>query len=69
MRYTFSSSAVVEGSNVFALPDHMELLFCDVHDCGHILPLVLFANEEFVIGGEGNSAALADQTNEGHVAL
>ena len=54
---------------MFALPDHMESLFCDIHVCQDILPFVLFANEEFVLGGEGNSAALANETNEGHLAL
>ena len=54
---------------MLALPDDMESLFSDIHDGYHILPLVLFANQEFVLGGEGNSATFANQTKEGHVAL
>ena len=56
---------VSEGTYVFALPDHVESLFCDIHVCHDILPFVLFANQEFVFGGEGNSAALANQTRPG----
>jgi len=54
---------------VFSLADHTESFLGDLHDCPHILPFVLFANEELVIGGECNSAALANETNERHVAL
>ena len=54
---------------MFAQADHIESLFCNIHDCHHIVPLVFFANEEFVIGRERNSAALANETNEGHFAL
>ena len=54
---------------MFDLPDHLEPLVCDVHDCRDILPLVLFANEEFILGGESNSAALTNETNERHMAL
>jgi hypothetical protein len=54
---------------VFALPDQMESSLCDIHNSHDILPFVLLAKEEFVFGGECNSAALADQTNEGDVAL
>ena len=60
---------IVEGLDVFALPDHMQPPFGNIHNGLHILPLVLFANEEFVLGGEGNSAALANEPKEGHVAL
>ena len=69
MRYTFCLSTIGEGLDVFALAKHIEFSFCDVHDGHHILPFVLFANEELVIGGERNSSALADQAKEGHVAL
>ena len=33
------------------------------------MPFVLFANQEFVIGSERNSATFPNQTNEGHLAL
>lgn len=69
MRYTFGLSMVVKGFDVFALPDHSGSLFCDIHDGQDILPFVLFAKEEFVLGREGNSATFANQTNEGHLAL
>ena len=69
MRYTLCLSTVVEGSDVFGLATHMEPLFGDIHVCNNILPIVPFANEEFVLGGEGHSAAFANETNEGHVAL
>jgi len=69
MRYTFGASAVLEGFEVFALPDDVELLFGNLHNSHHVLPFVLFANQEFVLGGEDNPAAFADQTNEGHLAL
>ena len=69
MGYTFGSSLVVEGLDVFALPDHMESLCCYIHICQDILPFVFFANQEFVLGGDGNSAALANETKEGHLAL
>ena len=54
---------------MFALADHMELTLGNIHICHDILPFVFFANQEFVRGGEGNSAALANETKEGHVAL
>ena len=69
MGYTFGSSLVVEGLDGFALPDHKESLCCDIHICQDILPFVFFANQEFVLGGESNSAACANETNEGHLAL
>lgn len=69
MGYTFGSSMVVEGSDLFTLPDHLESLFGNIHVCHDILPFVLFANEEFVLGGERNSAAFANEPNEGHFAL
>jgi hypothetical protein len=69
MGYTFGSLGVVEGLDVFALPDHVESLFGEIHVCQDILPFVLFANEEFVLGSAGNSAAFADQTNESYFAL
>ena len=69
MRSTFGSSMVVEGTDVFALADDVELLFCNIYVCQDIVPLVLFANQEFVIGGHGDLAALANETDEGHVAL
>ena len=33
------------------------------------MPFVLFANEEFVLGSHGNPATLANETNEGYLAL
>jgi hypothetical protein len=69
MGYTFGSSMVVEGADGFSLPEDVEFLFCDIYVCQDILPFIFFANEEFVLGGEGNSATLANETNEGHLAL
>jgi hypothetical protein len=69
MGYTFCCSAVGKGPNLFALADHMELAFGNVHVCHDILPFVFFANQEFVLGGESNPATLANETNEGYVAL
>ena len=69
MGYTFQPLGVVEGFEVFALPDHMKPLCCDIHVCQDILPFVFFANQEFVIRGERNSATLANKTNERDVAL
>ena len=54
---------------MFTLPDHMESLFSDIHVRQDILPFVRFAKEEFVLGGESKSATLANETNEGHLAL
>ena len=62
-------SRVVEGLDVFALPNDVEPLLGDIHDCHDIVPFVLFANQELVPGGERNSAALANETNECDVAL
>jgi hypothetical protein len=58
----------VERFDVFSLPDHIEFLFGDIHAGQHILPLVLFANEEFVIGRECKPAALPNETNKRHIA-
>ena len=69
MRYTFGSSRVVEGADVLALPDHVESLFGNIHKGHHILPFVLFAKEEFVLGSERKSATFANETNERHIAL
>ena len=69
MGYTFGRSAVVEELEVFALPEDIELLFGNIYVGQDILPFVLFANEEFVLGGERNSATLANETNEGYMAL
>ncbi len=69
MRYTSCRSMVVEGADVFALADHMELAFGHIHVCHDILPFVFFANQEFVFGGESNPATLANETNEGYLAL
>src|SRR5687767_3420877 len=69
MGYTFGSSMVVEGADRFALPDHIESLFGDIHICHDILAFVCFANEEFVLGGKGDPATFANQTNERHLAL
>ena len=69
MGYTFGSSAVIEGSDVFAFPDHVELVFSNIYVCQDIVPFVLFAKEEFVFGSEGKSATFANETNEGHLAL
>ena len=69
MGYTFGSLGVVERFDVFALADHMEPLFGNIHICQDILPLVLFAKEEFVLGSESKSAALANEPNEGYLAL
>lgn len=69
MRYTFGWLGVVESFDVFALADHMQPPFGNIHNSLHILPFVLFANEEFVLGGESNSAALANEPKEGHMAL
>ena len=60
---------VVEGLDAFALPEHMEVLFNYIYNCHDILPFVLFATEELVLGGHCYSAALADETNEGHLAF
>lgn len=49
---------------MLALAAHTESFLGDIHDCPYIVSFVLFANEELVIGGERNSAALANQTNE-----
>lgn len=68
MGYTFGPSAVVEGLEVFALPDDVELLFGNIHVCQDIVPFVLFANEEFVLGSHGNPSTLANETNEGDLA-
>ena len=69
MGYTFGSSMVIEGSDVFTLPDHMQSLFGNIHVCQDILPFVFFANQEFVLGGKRNSAAFANEPNESHIAL
>ena len=69
MGYTFGGSTVVKRFDVSALVDHMELLVCNIHICHHVLPFVLFANEEFVLGGEGDAATFANETKESHVAL
>ena len=69
MGYTFGRLAVVEGLEVFALADDVEFLFGNVHVCQDIMPFVLFANEEFVLGSHGNPATLANETNEGYLAL
>ena len=54
---------------MLAPADYIESLLGNIHHCQNVVPLVLFANEELVPGGESNSAALADETNEGHLAL
>ena len=54
---------------MFALADHLKSLFGNIYICHDIVPFVLFADEELVLGGEGNPAALANETNEGHLAL
>ena len=69
MRYTFGWSMVVEGSDVFTLANHTESLFGNIHVSHHILPFVLFANQEFVLGGESNPAAFANEPNKGYLAL
>ena len=69
MGYTFGASMVVERSDVFALADHLKSLFSNIYICQDILPFVLFADEELVLGGESNPAARANETNEGHLAL
>ena len=69
MRYTFGLSTVVKGSDVFALADHIESFSGNIHNSHDVVPLVLFANEELVPGGQGNPSALANETNEGHLAL
>jgi hypothetical protein len=69
MRYTFGASAVVEGFEVFVSANHMEPLFSNIYVCHHILPSVLFANQEFILGGESDPATFANETNEGYVAL
>ncbi len=35
----------------------------------HVLPLMLLADPELVVGGEGNPAALAHEANIGNSAL
>ena len=67
--YTFGSSAVVKGADVFALADDIESFSGNIHNRHDVVPLVLFANEELVPGGHGNPSALANETNEGHLAL
>ena len=62
MGYTFGSLGVVEGLDVLALPDHVESLFGEIHVCQNILPFVVFADQEFILGGESNSAALTNET-------
>ena len=69
MRYTFGSSMVVKRSNLSALADHIESVFCYIHNRHDVVPFVLFADEELVLGSEGNPAALANETNKGHLAL
>ena len=69
MRYTFGSLRVVEGLDVFALPDHMKFLFCEIDVCQDILPFVLFAKQEFIRGGESKSATFANETNETDLAV
>ena len=69
IRYTLGSSMVVKRSNLFALADHIESFFGNIHDSHDVVPFVLFANEEFVFGGECNFAALANKPNERDVAL
>jgi len=69
MGHTFGSSLVVEGSDVFTLPDHTKSLFGDIHVRHNILPFVFFANQEFVFGSKRNSAAFANEPNESHIAL
>ena len=69
MGYTFWCSTVVEGADVCALADDMELAFGNIHVCHDILPLVLFTDEKLVLGSHGNLAALANEPNEGHLAL
>ena len=54
---------------MFALADHIESLFSDIHHCQHIVPFVSFAQEELVLGSEREPAALANETNESHIAL
>ena len=54
---------------MFALTDHMEALFGDIHVRHDILPFVFFTNEELILGGNRDSAAFANEPNEGHVAL
>src|SRR5512144_1419663 len=54
---------------MFALASHIQSFSGDIYNCHDILPFVLFANEELVVGGYCYSAALADETNEGHLAL
>jgi hypothetical protein len=68
MRYTFGRSMVVKRANVFALPEHLELLFGNIYICHHILPFILFANQEFVLGSESNPATLANEPKEGDLA-
>ena len=60
---------VVEKPDEFALPENTELLFNNIYNGHDVLPFVLFANEELVLGGHCYSAALANETNEGHLAL
>jgi len=69
MRYTFGWLGVVERFDVFALADHMEPLFSNIHVCHQILPPILFADEELVLGSESNPATLTNKTKEGHLAL
>ena len=54
---------------MFALPEHLQPPFGNIHNSLHVLPFVLFANQEFVLGGESDPAALANETKEGHLAL
>jgi hypothetical protein len=67
MGSTFGWLGVVERFDVFALADHLKSLFGNIYICHDILPFVLFADEELVLGGEGNPAALANETNKGYL--
>ena len=69
IRYTFGSSTVVKGSDMLALADHIQFFSGNIHNSHNVLPFVFFANEELVPSGHGNSAALANETNEGQLAL
>ena len=69
MRYTFGSSTVVKGSDVFALADDIESFSGNIHNRHDIVPFVSFANEELVLRREGNFAALANKTDEDYIAL
>jgi hypothetical protein len=69
MRYTFGVSTIVKGPNLFTLADHIQFFSGNIYVCHDILPFVLFANEEFVLGSESNPAAFANETNEGYIAL